>query len=171
MSFRTTSSSNLAGTAWVYILSSFSCSTLIKSHPHFLSNRQDITSLQLPEQDLSNSRVQSHETSWYSPSGWGLKDFQETFPTSFTHPGGSPPLRVTRQHENDGLADAVNEKSTYSFQHPYSEHCSVLFEISLRKRKNIVQLNSYHSEISSSHSTKVYQRININNYEIDAGYV
>ena len=40
-------------------------------------------------------------------SGWGVKDFQETFPTPFTHPGGSPPLRVTRQHESDGLADAV----------------------------------------------------------------
>ena len=40
-------------------------------------------------------------------SGWGVKDFQETFPTSFAHSGGSPPLRVTRQHESDGLADAV----------------------------------------------------------------
>ena len=52
-------------------------------------------------------------------SGWGVKDFQETFPTSFTHPGGSPPLRVTRQHESDGLADTVGGGSTFSFQHPY----------------------------------------------------
>ena len=50
-------------------------------------------------------------------------------------------MRVTRQHESDGIADAVNGKSTFSFQRPYiySEHCSVLFDISLRKRKNIVQ--------------------------------
>ena len=48
-------------------------------------------------------------------SGWGVKDFQETFPTPFTHPGGSPPLRVTRQHESDGLADAVGGGSTFSF--------------------------------------------------------
>ena len=51
--------------------------------------------------------------SCYSLSGWGVKDFQETFPTFFAHLGGNPPMRVTRQHESDNLVDAVTVFSIY----------------------------------------------------------
>ena len=110
-----------------------------KSSSFFLEQTRDY--LQLLEQDLSNSRVKSHETSCYSPSGWGVKDFQETFPTSFTHPGGSPPLRVTRQHESDGLADAVGGGSTFSLSasiHIYIVNIVQFSSIYLSGRERII---------------------------------